>query len=1211
MSPGFQALRGAASRSAWGAAPSPFADQPDARETESKPSFVASAFQPRSSQTSSGAEPFLGRLKEELPAVSAGAGSTENPSLVESEDPPPVENVASTNAPSSEPLSLQVASSSRPGSVLLSRFGMPSSGRLLPGVRLLSYDPTVEGRVEAFLAECCDASRQTSDASKRETAPTLPACSAGSPASFASAASGSSAANPSAAGGGKSRDSRQDLVVSMSAGHLVGKYTGWKVNLPVALETMLEEHVALDVMFETWELSGSRGGFAGETEEERGELRDAQQRNVLQRLLQRLLQAKRQAYELRPSRRQYLIVDRLKSDAGDSTDDATDAARLRPHHVLRGEEDAEECLGVGRVLRYRLASDSDSEDAGEGVGEKTHGDRKGKKPAESEEQSVERKGDSENTTAGARTPGGCGSLQDNAAVKEGPTARGTATDLGTEGEGAARRATSETTGLKRRRKETRIEVVERIPLGTRLIYRPRSDNHIRLTAESEIATVWTVAGGPSPRKVRSLESPPKEEPSAGGSVPRPQTDSTRDSAAGEESGASGEKTARQDEVVQRSWLTQDVWDLCPLGCPGSPGTHRPRWRLIVTEEGEVADCMTPAATLLLQGGGHPGGTRERRFFDAFPQRRRGSPGGEKPSLEEPDVADGHVADDVDRYEETKKVYVHLEVCGGELQRQLERRKRGQKNVFGALALLVLENAHVLARWLDELNGDFGVGGVGGPFYFPNHMGDVVQAVQKHYNQRKLVSAGQSRIGGLRIHNNQVKRLLINKYVSMGQTVLELACGHGQDLWKYADRCIGKFVGVDLSVAEIREARRRVREGQQARALLQQMLHPPTFHVGNLVDRKALGFLRAEEFDIVSIQLAIHYMVQTEQQARDVLGRAAAHLKEGGMVLGSTVCCSALADHLVELAFVPEEETADEAPFAAEQARRSGHDPPKTKEKCEFGNEVYSVTFDIDTIDRLLQGAPGLGPNGLAIRKEKAKAASVSDPSSWKQYLFADLSVEARAAVGEHLRRRLATEFGIDYHFFLSEAIDAKEFVLPWRSFCAVAASVGLKLVLSMTFPEFLSAATQDPKSERDLKRWLERLNATSRLDKPQFEAFALYKVFAFKKATSTQDRDTETLSSAPAAPVSPQTAQLISRSSPLPQRDHLGASGSAEQTAEKGKVHVHPSEQPDEISILSSTGEHTTERGEAPPSDRSAFLEGVPLKRKRPKRMQTAAIQDA
>lgn len=183
----------------------------------------------------------------------------------------------------------------------------------------------------------------------------------------------------------------------------------------------------------------------------------------------------------------------------------------------------------------------------------------------------------------------------------------------------------------------------------------------------------------------------------------------------------------------------------------------------------------------------------------------------------------------------------------------------------------------------------------------------------------------------------------------------------------------------------------------------------------------------------------------------------------------------------------------------------------------------------------------------------------------KHYLFADLPVSLRPAVAEHLRSRLATDFGIEYNFFLSESIDAKEFVLPWRSFCAVAAPLGLKLVLSMTFPEFLRMAAVDAATKADLARWIGRLNASNRLDKPQFEVFALYKVFVFKKVVHPGAEDSSTSVSTPGQPAE--------------------RGGSSE-----GEARENATDSRD-----GSSGERTgTKRGL-----RSAFLEGVSLKRQR------------
>ncbi|PFH31057.1 methyltransferase domain-containing protein [Besnoitia besnoiti] len=1142
-------------KSAWGATP-PSAFAEEAEEASSRPLQApvgaASHVEDLAHAPAPGTQ--AGGIVQLHDGVAAGLSASSSPSAGSSA---PAASAGDTDVPS-------VISSRRAGTHLLSRLGLPSSGRLLSTVRLLAYDPTVEGRVEAFLAECCDASHQGAEPG---------------------AADGRGGDSAPVAAAGEGAASRQDLVVSACVGSIVGKYTGWKINLPVALETMLEEQVGLEVKFQETLDATKRPAEADGKPKKHGNredsvdlsVRDEQQRNfILQRLLQRLLQSERCAYELQPSRREYEVVDRLWGEDGRKTV----GAGVHTQQLLRGEEDAEEGLGAGRVLRYRLCTADSSADEEEENGDLRdeaaaylRAKKREKRHHHAEERVSQEGAEAQTTPLASEARDGEFETAHTSSPDSAPTSS-------LAGQTGASPSGYQRGNAKRRRNDAKrkIEVVERVPLGSRLIYRPRSDHHIRLTAESEVAKPWASEAAGQTSTAQRLQISPlsREDAETSNSPASPSADAPL--------AAESEYQSSHEKVIQRSWVTRDIWELRPGGTSGSwASKHGPRWRLIVTEEGEMEDCTTPAPTLLLQDafqkGGGQTGAAHRLLWD-----QKGV-AGDAPKLSAADTeADGaagggggRAADDVDRYEETKKVYVHLETRGGELQRQLERRKRGQRNAFGALALLVLENAHVLAEWLDQVGGgDFGVGDMANrPLYFPSYMGDVVQAVQKHYNQRKLVSAGRSRIGGLRIHNNQVKRLLINKFVSMGQTVLELACGHGQDLWKYAERCIGKFVGVDLSVTEIREARRRVRERHQSQHLLQQMLHPPAFHVGNLVDRKALGFLRAEKFDVVSCQLAIHYMVQTEQQARDVLSRAAAHLKDGGLLLGSTVCCNALAEHLLELAFVAASEELDvEAEeVRTEDARGRSDDAHgvKAHDTCEFGNEVYSVTFETAVLEQLLKGAPGISDTWLASTREKLKATEGSaDPSSWKQYLFAELPMGARTAVGEHLRRRLATDFGVEYHFFLSEAIDAKEFVLPWRSFCAIGASLGLKLVLSMTFPEFLAAAASDPKSERDLKRWLERLNASSRLDKPQFEAFALYKVFAFKKA-ATHERDG----------AAPQTAH------PSPHPEENGAAA------------------PDGLSPRGE-GQETapSPAGEAPhaASAVNAFLEGVPLKRNKSKK---------
>jgi mRNA (guanine-N7-)-methyltransferase len=63
-------------------------------------------------------------------------------------------------------------------------------------------------------------------------------------------------------------------------------------------------------------------------------------------------------------------------------------------------------------------------------------------------------------------------------------------------------------------------------------------------------------------------------------------------------------------------------------------------------------------------------------------------------------------------------------------------------------------------------------------------------------------------------NNFIKTLLINLYcrkLGSGLSVLDLCCGRGGDLGKWAKQNINHYVGVDLSGPLVEEAKNRYRE----------------------------------------------------------------------------------------------------------------------------------------------------------------------------------------------------------------------------------------------------------------------------------------------------------------------------------------------------------------------------------------------------------------
>jgi len=97
-------------------------------------------------------------------------------------------------------------------------------------------------------------------------------------------------------------------------------------------------------------------------------------------------------------------------------------------------------------------------------------------------------------------------------------------------------------------------------------------------------------------------------------------------------------------------------------------------------------------------------------------------------------------------------------------------------------------------------------------------------------------------------NNFVKAVLIETYVPMGARVLDLACGKGGDIGKYARRRIRSWCGVDVVGASVKEAMSRYNRGARYEFAAQFFVH----------DLSATEFVCPDTVDCVSCQFAVHY-----------------------------------------------------------------------------------------------------------------------------------------------------------------------------------------------------------------------------------------------------------------------------------------------------------------------------------------------------------------
>ncbi|AFZ79196.1 mRNA guanine-7-methyltransferase family member protein [Theileria equi strain WA] len=407
--------------------------------------------------------------------------------------------------------------------------------------------------------------------------------------------------------------------------------------------------------------------------------------------------------------------------------------------------------------------------------------------------------------------------------------------------------------------------------------------------------------------------------------------------------------------------------------------------------------------------------------------------------------------DFDSAEEAKKkliqLYIRPSAHNKQLYRQYKKLVECKPNRFDYILSMLESNMTMLLEIFDSNSTE----SVEPLDYYPNMFGDTTESTQTHYDTRVIVRQKKSIIEALRKSNNLIKRVLIAFNVKHGSRILDLACGRGQDLNKYASLGIKKFMGIDISYREIAEARRRY----SSRRL--QLGFSAEFHHGNLLDNKMYSmFIRNKKFDVVSIQLAIHYILQDEQSSTFFLEHVYRSLNDNGLFIGSTVCCNQILKGL------------------------SSSIPCKVSEdsgtaKWEFGNPVFNIALHEDAVNTLLDGE---------FDPEKIDYTAVSD--------------------------RINTQWGLKYHFFLLESIDESEFVVPWKSFVNLCFKIGFRLVQTYTFPEYLemansmlSGGNNTKISQRVIDEVGEHLKFIKSypLSDDQSHVFSLYKIFVFEKIT--------------------------------------------------------------------------------------------------------------
>ena len=349
---------------------------------------------------------------------------------------------------------------------------------------------------------------------------------------------------------------------------------------------------------------------------------------------------------------------------------------------------------------------------------------------------------------------------------------------------------------------------------------------------------------------------------------------------------------------------------------------------------------------------------------------------------------------------------------------------------------------------------------------------------------------ESKIKGLRSFNNWIKSCLIHKFspeekvekeeLGWGEEakepeeqkpllVLDIGCGKGGDLgkWQQSTQPIGLYVGLDPAETSIQQARERyhqMRRGRRpifdARFLPQDCFGAWIGDVGIVrevgIDPNAGNGQPSRwgggGFDVVACMFAMHYAFESEDKVRMMLRNVAGSLKKGGRFIGVVPNSYICAEHIQK--WFQKKEAKKTVPNGNfDVASGVAEDGEAEEEGPSWGNSIYNVRFPNDPL-RPLQSDGAFRP-----------------PYSWK------------------------------YTYWMDEAVDVPEFVVPWEAFRAIAEGYNLEQRYRKGFLDIWNSEQHN----RELMQLaikmgvLRHEGADVQLSEEEKEAVGFYHAFCFVK----------------------------------------------------------------------------------------------------------------
>lgn len=413
-----------------------------------------------------------------------------------------------------------------------------------------------------------------------------------------------------------------------------------------------------------------------------------------------------------------------------------------------------------------------------------------------------------------------------------------------------------------------------------------------------------------------------------------------------------------------------------------------------------------------------------------------------------------------------------------------------------------------------------------------------ELVSAHYNavpQRgREWRRNESQIKGLRSLNNWIKSCLIQKFSrpeipTPNLLVLDIGCGKGGDIgkWQSAPQCPALYVGVDPAQVSIDQAMQRYNETSHRR---RGPLFEGHFYVkdcfgtslGQLPVVQQVGFdpnagpdvngqvqMRTVRggFDVVSMMFCLHYSYESEDMARGMLKNVVGALKKGGRFLGvmpnSDVISAHVARHLSGKSSSPTAKKAEKSMYDDDE---DDWDPEKPSEEAaastkanEEGEDEWDPEKPIETAATATADDDDWNPEATMDAPTEATKTPPKNlpPLEWGNDIYKVSFPQDRPLPLDGVFR---PPYGWKYFYFLEEAVNVPEYVVPWEGFRALAAEYGLELLYRKPFDEIYD----EEKNDAVLGPLCERMGVQSRdgrsnVSEQELDAARFYHAFCFYK----------------------------------------------------------------------------------------------------------------